>query len=418
MHTALSRILMCSLVTAVGLPVSADVAEPLLRNLPPGVFVESSVKVNASQTRAIGQKLGGQIRSLTNSKIRIHGKPIQINVIVAADQTSAKAIHAVIKRIHAEPFCIRNGMTIVEYVGQNLDAAVAIKASYELGIIKKPKQATYQLEVELATIQNADYMSCNPLFVEFLKLKSDNSTAGKIKELTRKFTFSQNLELRRPSRTGKNFSYRFEPEPSAISETSDNIYFSFSTLKERHGVPYVSGNFTIKIDDSGFCQSPNQPRDKLIAPTEFWPADDQQLVALAKEITAGKKSNDEKVQAILEWLTPGKNIKYAGQTGSRWGTKKVFTQKFGHCWDFSDCFITLSRAAGVPSRQVAGWLYGSSGHVWAEYYSDQRGWQQVDPTGGGKLKCGLYHIPYFTSEDGNMPIVYLSMPKIKMLDEE
>ena len=84
---------------------------------------------------------------------------------------------------------------------------------------------------------------------------------------------------------------------------------------------------------------------------------------------------------------------------------------------FSDCFVTLARAAGVPSRQVAGWLYGSSGHVWAEFYregkGEGKGWQQVDPTGGGKLRCGIYHIAYFTSEDGEMPILYLSMPRIE-----
>lgn len=76
---------------------------------------------------------------------------------------------------------------------------------------------------------------------------------------------------------------------------------------------------------------------------------------------------------------------------------------------------SVAVAAGVPTRQVAGWLYGSSGHVWAEFYREGEGWQQVDPTGGGKLMCGIYHIPYFASEDGEMPIVYVAMPKIETL---
>jgi len=49
----------------------------------------------------------------------------------------------------------------------------------------------------------------------------------------------------------------------------------------------------------------------------------------------------------------------------------------------------------------------------AEFYRQGRGRQQVDPTGGGALRCGIYHIPYFTSEDGEMPILYVSMPKIE-----
>ena len=72
----------------------------------------------------------------------------------------------------------------------------------------------------------------------------------------------------------------------------------------------------------------------------------------------------------------------------------------------------------MPARQVAGWLYGSSGHVWAEFYREGKGWQQVDPTGGGVLRCGIYHLPYFTSEDGEMPIVYLALPRIETVTDK
>lgn len=56
-----------------------------------------------------------------------------------------------------------------------------------------------------------------------------------------------------------------------------------------------------------------------------------------------------------------------------------------------------------------------SGHVWAEVLTEDGKWRQVDPTGGGKLECGIYHIPYFTTETGEMPILYLSMPQIEIL---
>jgi hypothetical protein len=36
----------------------------------------------------------------------------------------------------------------------------------------------------------------------------------------------------------------------------------------------------------------------------------------------------------------------------------------------------------------------------------------VDPTG---LRCGIYHIPYFVTEDGQMPILYTAMPKIEIV---
>jgi hypothetical protein len=54
--------------------------------------------------------------------------------------------------------------------------------------------------------------------------------------------------------------------------------------------------------------------------------------------------------------------------------------------------------------------------VWAEYHREGEGWQHVDPTGGGTLACGIYHIPYLTSEDGEMPILYVAAPEIEALE--
>ena len=86
-----------------------------------------------------------------------------------------------------------------------------------------------------------------------------------------------------------------------------------------------------------------------------------------------------------------------------------------HSW-LSRFAVTLARAAGVPTRQVGGWLYGASGHIWAEVLVEGTGWQQVDPTGGGELTCGTSYIPYFVTEDGHMPILYAQMPTIELVE--
>ena len=87
-----------------------------------------------------------------------------------------------------------------------------------------------------------------------------------------------------------------------------------------------------------------------------------EVVALAKKITRNCKTDEQKVEALLEWLMPGRNIRFGGPImGSRYGVKQTLDQGFGHCWDFSDLFVTLCRAAGVQARQVAGWLYGCGG---------------------------------------------------------
>lgn len=395
-----------------------DVAEPLLREVPPGVTVESSVEIPAAQTKAIGQKLGGEIQRLTNSTVRVHGRSIQVNVITAVDESNAKATHAAFAKIKSYPFCTRKGHVVIEYVGKNIDAALAIKTSYELGLLAKPDAVRYRVTAELATVEKVDYTACNILFNHFLALQSGTNADAiqQIKELSKRFTFGRTLVLRNPSLDGASAKRTFDP-PAAGSKASEaTIAYAFGELVTRQNVPFVAATMEVTVDNAGFRKATALPPEQLTAPTPFWPADDPAVVALARQITAGKTTNGAKAMAILEWLSPGQNLKYSGQPGSRWGTRKVFEQKFGHCRDFSDCFITLTRAAGVPSRQVAGWFYGSSGHVWAEFYREGKGWQQVDPTGGGKLMCGIYHIPSFTSEDGEMPIVYVSMHKIETLE--
>ncbi len=394
--------------------------EPLLRKLPPGVFVDSSTEVPAAQTKAIGLKLGGNIQRLTNSTVRVHGRPIQVNVIAAIDDANAKTIHAGLSKIKSYPFCIRKELLVIEYVARNIDAAITTKTSYELGFLEKPTSIQYRVVAELATVSKADYMACNPLFNQFLALQNGTNPQAvqQVRELSKRFTFGHNLSLRNPKLDGGSTTHSLQPNPSDSKESRATRTYSFGELPNRQGVPFVTVTIDIAVDDTGFREGARTPPEQLTATTVFWPSNDPVISSLVRKIVAGKTTNDEKAMAILEWLSPGKNVKYSGETGSRWGTLKVLEQKFGHCWDFSDCFVTLARAAGVPSRQVAGWFYGSSGHVWAEYYREGKGWQQVDPTGGGKLPCGIYHIPYFTTEDGEMAILYVSMPKIDVVQPQ
>lgn len=409
-------LLFATISTSVAL--ADNPVEPLLLKLPAGVIVERSVEVPAPTTVAIGKKLGGQIQRLNNSVVRVHGRPIGVNVIFAVDEVNGRAIQASLEKIKPYPFCLRKGAVVIEYVGQNIDADFATKTSYELGLLDKPKAVRYRVTADLANIDQADYMACNLLFNQFVALQNGASqeSAAQINELAKRFGFGRTLILRNPVLSNPSAKLTFRPQAAGAQDGGATISYRFEEPERRQGVPFVSAMLEVSVDETGFLPTAVQPAEHLTAATPFWPADDPTVLALARQITAGKSTNDDKVMAILEWLSPGKNVKYSGETGTRWGTRKVFEQRFGHCWDFSDCFVTLARASGVPSRQVAGWLYGSSGHVWAEFYREGKGWQQVDPTGGGTLACGIYHIPYFTSEDGEMPIVYVSMPKVEILE--
>ena len=264
-------------------------------------------------------------------------------------------------------------------------------------------------------------MSFNRLSNLFFAANAKNPSKGTVAEielLSKRFQFGSSLAMRSPGVGASKAVYEFAPSPRAVRPSqNDAVTYQFGNPPERFGVPYVTAKMEMLADETGFAPTTRKADKSLLSATEFWPSDDPEIVALAKRITEGKETTQQKVQAILDWLTPGRNIQFGGPVeGSRWGVKKALKQEFGQCWDFSDCFVTLCRASGIPCRQVGGWLFGACGHIWAEYLDEGQGWKQADPTGGGKLLCGIYHIPYFTSESGEMPIVYVSMPEIEILE--
>lgn len=416
------RIILSLWLCGIGMAISVSAAPPIdscLKSLPAGCFVSSSIELSPDQVTAIGSKLGARIRRISNNYLTIQGNPIQVNILEGKTEADSTAVYKAISGMKGNPaFCLRNGNRVVEYVEKDL--ALAIKTSYELGFVAKPKQIRYRVTSEVALIDKADYMALNKLFNLFLTnqpQKPDHAIPPQITTLSKHFHFGNTITLRglgNLPRTVYSFSIQSQEKPQP--DQFDVITYSFDKPNSIGKIPYVTFVADISVNNTGFTTAPRKADKSLVAATLWWPANDPEVTALAHQITSGLLTQEAKVQAILTWLAPGMNIKFGGPvTGSRWGVKKFLQQKYGHCWDFADCFITLCRASGIPCRQVAGWLYGTGGHVWAEVLIEGEGWQQVDATGGGKLECEIYHIPYFTTEDGEMPILYVSMPKFDIL---
>ncbi|MCK4518955.1 MAG: transglutaminase domain-containing protein [Candidatus Omnitrophica bacterium] len=412
------------LMAVVISPVSgAEKVEPCFDRLPVGWTVTRSFVMSGDETAAIGKRLGVPIKKVSNTFLLVHGRQVQVNILEAKSDDGVVRLHSVISRMKGSPaFCVQKKRQVIEFTGSNVTVALATKISYELGFVCKPSEARYRITADIATIDEADYMSFNKLFNLFIKTNINSinkQTSSQIAELSKRFQFGNQITLRASGQKTQKPVYNFSPVPlkERTSIKSGTVTYSFSETHNLLGMPYVTLTADITTREAGLTPTAREADKILLAATTFWPVDDPKIISLAKKITAGKVNREAKVEAILKWLTPGRNIKFGGPvTGSRWGVKKVLKQKYGHCWDFSDCFVTLCRASDIPCRQVGGWLYGMSGHIWAEVLFEGKGWQQVDPTGGGKLKCGIYHIPYFVTEDGNMPILYVSMPKIKIID--
>ena len=93
-------------------------------------------------------------------------------------------------------------------------------------------------------------------------------------------------------------------------------------------------------------------------------------------------------------------------------TIATLEQGYGFCWDRSDVFITICRAAGIPARQVLGWVPTMNAvHVWCEVHIDGEGWLPVDATAPW-LGVSADYLPFFLSEEGDLQIFYGSWPQI------
>lgn len=391
-------------------------------NLPPHWAIAESFFVSADETRAIQEKLGVPIERLSNTVLVVHGQQIQVNLLDCPSENDAKKLHDVISGMKGHPaFCLRRDKRVIEFVGDSIQ--LAIKTSHELGFIPKPTEARFRVTAELVPIDECDYMSANELFNLFLRVRNDPGdqvAKSRIVELSKRFRFGREIQLRTSMGDGARPACRFTPEPGGkhAAGHGETVTYTFKDTPDWLGVPYVSLVAEIKTRNDGLTATSREEARELLAATEFWPVNAPEIIRLAQEITKELEGREAKVEAILRWLTPGRNVQFGGVVeGSRWGVKKVLEQGYGQCWDFADCFVTLCRAVGIPCRQIGGWLYGATGHIWAEVLLQGKGWQQVDPTGGAAMKCGIYHIPYFTSEDGHMPILYTALPEIDILTE-
>ena len=125
---------------------------------------------------------------------------------------------------------------------------------------------------------------------------------------------------------------------------------------------------------------------QYLAPTSLGPTGGE-VKKLADSITKGKKTVLEKARAIYDW-TCENTYRDPNTKGCGKGDVCVLLQKpGGKCTDITSVFIALSRAAGVPAREVFGIRLGKKAqeditawqHCWAEFYLPGYGWVPVDP---------------------------------------
>lgn len=208
-----------------------------------------------------------------------------------------------------------------------------------------------------------------------------------------------------PDTTFQRVSYgTITPRPNHIKKDEDGNWIATYSLAPREKVD---------IEASGHVQLFADPVRSFIPSAEvlaqntltqaYWEVQDPKVQQLAQSLATP--------QAIYDYVVSTLSYNYdrVNATAKRLGALGALTKPTDAiCTEFTDLFVTLARAAGIPAREVNGYAYTDNVqlqplslvadvlHAWPEYWdSEKKAWIAVDPTWGNTTQG----IDYFTKLD-------------------
>ncbi len=191
----------------------------------------------------------------------------------------------------------------------------------------------------------------------------------------------------------------------------------------------LSGRKKITVDVTGKAKISYKPREETLSEADkqiylkedkYWEKNNLDVKNLATSL----KTPEKIYHYVVENLVYDQGRVKDKQT--RAGAASVLKNKNSAvCLEFTDLFIALARAAGIPAREVEGFANTSNTasrplslvkdvlHSWPEFYdSSKKAWIMVDPTWenttGGIDYFGMFDFDHFAfvikGEDSSYPI--------------
>ena len=171
----------------------------------------------------------------------------------------------------------------------------------------------------------------------------------------------------------------------------DGNWIATYSLSPRERIDVIAtGNVQIFSSVRPFLQPSQESLNSSLKSDEYWETVNPEIIKLATELKTPKVIYDfvsTKLKYDFERVQP--NVE-------RFGALKALQNKENAiCMEFTDLFITLARAAGIPAREINGFAYTENPdiqplslvndvlHAWPEYYDEQKkAWIPIDPTWG------------------------------------
>jgi len=222
--------------------------------------------------------------------------------------------------------------------------------------------------------------------VEF-DLLYDFSVPGETERIEFRVAVPQTIENRQ-----NILSVSYSPEPSRIFEENGNRYAEFLFLTpDRH----VNVAMTVKAElfkydlltarlNRRADYLEDEPFEDFLKHEKYIEKDHNQIQQIAEGIEG--ETDIDIVKNIYDHVLD--NMEYSILSRKDWGAVKAVQLGKGDCTEYSDLFVALCRAKGIPARVASGYTVGfgsastSTRHNWAEVYLQEYGWVPFDPTAG------------------------------------
>jgi transglutaminase-like putative cysteine protease len=202
--------------------------------------------------------------------------------------------------------------------------------------------------------------------------------------------------------TQQVFFTDLKPNPySAIEDSEGNLIFNYKTSSSRQMDIYIKGYAILTqdndfdIENAGNLDNLGSEFDKYLKSAKYWETESLDIQEIADEIKANSKSLDESVQNTYNFVINRIDYSFVKKYGinERKGALATLNGGAAVCMEYSDLFITLLRAQGIPARAAFGYGFGASdfaarldndiNHQWAEVYIPSKNtWVNVDTTWG------------------------------------
>jgi hypothetical protein len=206
-------------------------------------------------------------------------------------------------------------------------------------------------------------------------------------------------------------------EPRADKKVTLKVPFKNGKVNYEYPLDYTVGDVIVNLDEykNGVENDPNKvlgygqfqltDGDPYLLPSYMIQSNHPTIVALAQNITSGKRTETEKSRAIFEWVA--KNIAYNAPLINSpnpplYSALQTYQNRVVLCSGYADLSAAIHRASGIEAKVV----YGDN-HAWNEIMLNGV-WQTEDPTyGSGFINANTnvfvrsYQPAYFYKSDAH-----------------